>query len=62
MTTVIINENSIGAKKMLEYLKTQRYAKIVEDKNQKSEAYNELKRSIKEMKEGKVKPISDLFK
>jgi len=62
MTTVIINENSIGAKKMLEYLKTQRYAKIVEDQNQKSEAYNELKRSIKEMKEGKVKPISDLFK
>jgi len=51
MTTVIINENSIGAKKMLEYLKTQRYAKIVEDQNQKSKAYNELKRSIKEMKE-----------
>lgn len=62
MTKVIINENSIGAKKMLEYLKTQRYATIVEDKNQKSKAYNELKRSIKEMKEGKVKPIGDLFK
>lgn len=62
MTTVIINENSIGAKKMLEDLKTQQYAKVVKDKNQKYEAFRKLKRSMKEMKDGKIKPISDLFK
>ena len=32
MTTIIIDDKSADAKKMIEFLKTQRYAKIVDEK------------------------------
>jgi hypothetical protein len=53
MATVIINERSTGAKKMLEFLKTQSYAKIIDD-----ETINEVKQGLKELdlaRKGKLK-------
>jgi hypothetical protein len=32
MTTIVIDDKTIDAKKMIEYLKTQRYAKIIDEK------------------------------
>lgn len=32
MTTIVINDRSIGAKKMIEYLKTQSYVTIIDEK------------------------------
>lgn len=32
MTTIIINDKTTDAKKMIEYLKTQRYVTIIEEK------------------------------
>lgn len=50
MTTVIINTKSKAAKVMVEYLKTQPYAKIVEEKK-----FNYgVQQSIEEAKNGKV--------
>lgn len=53
MATVIINERSTGAKKMLEFLKTQSYAKIIDD-----ETIIEVKQGLKELdlaRKGKLK-------
>ena len=53
MATVIINERSTGAKKMLEFLKTQSYAKIIGE-----ETINEVKQGLKELdlaRKGKLK-------
>lgn len=60
MATIIIDEKSTGAKKMVEYLKTLPYAKIIEDK----EPSAKLAKSIKEERTGKVtitKNTSDLL-
>ena len=46
MTTIIINERSKGAKKLIEYLKTQPFVKIVEQKTPRPT----LAKSIKEAK------------
>ena len=59
MTTIIINDRSIGAKKMIEFLKTQSYVTIIEETPSTS-----LMKSINEAKTGKVtrtKDVSDLL-
>lgn len=50
MTTIIINDKSTGAKKMIEYLKTLPYAKIIEE----SEFNAGVQKSFNEAKTGKV--------
>jgi hypothetical protein len=50
MTTIIINERSSGAKKLIEYLKTQPFVTIVEEKTPSLT----LAKSIKEAKSGKT--------
>ncbi len=50
MTTVIIDNRSIEAKKMLEFLRATRYAKIVEDDIPNSETLE----AIEEVESGKV--------
>ncbi len=50
MTTIIIDDKSIGAKKMIEYLRTLPYAKIIEDR----EPGPSLRKSMEEAKSGKV--------
>lgn len=60
MTTIIINDRTTGAKKMIEYLKTQRYVTIVEEKTPSTS----LAKSFNEAKTGKVtrtKNITDLL-
>ena len=60
MTTIIINDRSAAAKKMIEFLKTQSYVTIVEERNPSLS----LMKSIKEVKTGKVtrtKDASDLL-
>jgi len=59
MTTIIINDRSTGAKKMIEFLKTQSYVTIIEETPSQS-----LRKSINEAKTGKVtrtKNSSDLL-
>jgi hypothetical protein len=56
MATIIIDEKSTGAKKMVEYLKTQRYAKVVEESMQVADMPNaETTKAMKDAKAGKVK-------
>jgi len=50
MTTIIINEKSIGAKKLIEYLKTQSFVTIIEERPPSIS----LAKSINEAKTGKV--------
>ena len=60
MTTIIINERSKGAKKLIEYLKTQPFVKIVEQKTPRPT----LAKSIKEAKSGQTteyKNTEELF-
>lgn len=60
MTTIIINERSKGAKKLIEYLKTQPFITIVEEKTPSPT----LAKSIKEAKSGKTteyKNTEELF-
>lgn len=60
MTTIIINERSQDAKKMIEFLKTQRYVTIIEEK----EPTPALKKAIEEARTGKTteyKSAADLF-
>lgn len=60
MTTIIINERSKGAKKLIEYLKTQPFVTIVEEKTPSLT----LAKSIKEAKSGKTteyKNTEELF-
>ena len=55
MTTIVIDERSTGAKKMVEFLKTQRFAKVFNDK----EPNESLLEAMKEAKEGKVTKTKD---
>ena len=60
MTTIVINEKSVGAKKLVEYLRTQPFVTIVEEKAPGAS----LAKSINEAKTGKVtrtKNVSDLL-
>jgi len=60
MTTIIINERSTGAKKLIEYLKTQSFVTIVEENTPSLT----LVKSIKEVKSGKTteyKSTEELF-
>lgn len=54
MTTVVINTRSAEAKKMVEFLKTTRYAKVVEGKIPNKETLS----AIKDVESGKVKSYS----
>jgi hypothetical protein len=61
MTTVIINNKSESAKKMIEFLKTQKYATVLEDEQEPGPT---LKKSLQELNEGKVtytRNVSDLL-
>jgi len=51
MTTIIINDKTTGAKKMIEFLRTQRYAKIIDEKTPNAS----LLKSMEEAKTGKTK-------
>jgi hypothetical protein len=60
MTTIIINEKTTDAKRMIEFLKTQRYAKIVDEKTPNTS----LLKSMEEARLGKVtrtKNVTDLL-
>lgn len=60
MTTIIINDRSTDAKKMIEYLKTQRYVTIVEERKPTAA----LLKAMNEAKTGKVthtKNVNDLL-
>ena len=50
MTTIVIDDKTIDAKKMVEYLKTQRYAKIIDEKIPNAT----LQKSIDEAETGNV--------
>ena len=50
MTTVIINTRSTEAKKMLEFLKSTRYAKVIEEEKINDETIS----AIKDIENGKV--------
>jgi hypothetical protein len=56
MTTIIIDDKSVSARKMIEFLKTQRYATIIDD----SEPNASLRESMKEASEGKTQEIMDI--
>ncbi len=60
MTTIIINEKSTGAKKLIEYLKTQSFVTIIEERTPSIS----LAKSINEAKTGKItrtKNVTDLL-
>jgi histone H3/H4 len=57
-----INKKTAAGRKELERLKVLPFAKIVKNKSVKSDFYNRFSQSVKEMKEGKTKPIEQLFK
>jgi len=56
MTTIIIDDKSVSAKKMIEFLKTQRYATIIDDR----EPGASLRESMEEAAEGKTTEIKDI--
>ena len=60
MTTIVINDRSIGAKKLVEYLKTQPFVTIIEEKMPSTS----LLKSMEEAKSGKTteyKNTEELF-
>lgn len=60
MTTIVIDEKTLGAKRMIEYLKTQRYAKIIEERTPSAS----LLKSMEEARTGKTneyKSTEELF-
>lgn len=60
MTTIIIDDKSTIAKKMIEFLKTQRYVKIVDERIPNAS----LLKSMEEARQGKVthtKNVADLL-
>jgi hypothetical protein len=64
MATIIINERSTSAKKMIEYLRTQNYVKIIDDEStkiSKSEFMDDFRKSLTEVKAKKTKPLKELF-
>ena len=56
MTTIVIDDKTIDAKKMIEYLRTQRYAKIIDEKTPNAS----LQRSIDEAETGMVICVSNV--
>ena len=56
MITIIIDEKTIGAKKMVEYLKTQRYAKIIDERTPNAA----LLKSMEEARTGKTKEMGNI--
>ena len=50
MTTIVIDDKTIDAKKMVEFLKTHPYAKLIDDKTPNAT----LQKSIDEAETGKV--------
>ena len=50
MTTIVINDRTVGAKKMIEYLKTQSYVTIIDEKIPNAS----LLKSMEEAREGKT--------
>ena len=50
MTTIIINDRTTGAKEMIEFLKTQSYVTIIDEKTPSAS----LAKSLNEAKTGKV--------
>ena len=56
MTTVIIDTRSNEAQKMLEFLKTTRYAKVLEEKTPNSETL----KAMEEVEAGHVKSYSSV--
>ena len=50
MTTIIINDRTTGAKKMIEFLKTQSYVTIIEEKTPSAS----LLKSMEEARTGKT--------
>ncbi|MDO9341392.1 MAG: hypothetical protein Q7T72_12815 [Bacteroidales bacterium] len=60
MTTIIIDNKTTDAKRMIEFLKTQRYAKIIDERTPNAS----LMKSMEEAKTGKTnqyKSTEDLF-
>ena len=60
MTTIVINDKSIGAKKLVEYLRTQPFVTIVEEKTPTAS----FKKSMEEAEPGKTteyKSTEELF-
>jgi len=57
--TIKVNTQSEKAKQLLSLIKDR--VNVVEVKIQKSVTYNEVKRGFHELKQGKVKPINELF-
>lgn len=60
MTTIIINDKTTDAKKMIEFLKTQRYVTIVDEKTPSAS----LLKSMEEARTGKTteyKSTEELF-
>lgn len=54
MTTVIIDTRSTEAKKILEFLKTTRYAKVIEDKNETIDIINHGLKELDLARNGKL--------
>ena len=50
MTTIIIDDKSMGAKKIIEYIKTLPYAKIIDER----EPNKDTLRAVNEIKTGKT--------
>ena len=60
MTTIIIDDKSTSAKKMIEYIKTLPYAKIIDDRTPSAS----LMKSMEQARTGKVtrtKSVADLL-
>ncbi len=58
MTTIIIDDKSAGAKKMIEFVETLPYAIIIDDR----EPGLSSKKSMEEAGEGKTKEIKEIGK
>jgi hypothetical protein len=56
MATVILNTRSAEAKKMLEYLKSTRYAKVIEEKKVNDETIS----AINDIENGKVNSYNSI--
>jgi hypothetical protein len=56
MTTIILDTRSTEAKKMLEFLKSTRYAKVIVD----DEVNNETLSAINDIENGKVKSYNSV--
>jgi hypothetical protein len=64
MTTIRINERTKQAKAIINMLKTFDFVEVVEEKETKltkSKFLNDFKKSLKEVKEKKTKPLSGLL-